>query len=68
MEENDKRKLCYKIITFICIIIGVDESTLTDKDILTILGKLEKLSYKKLLDIVQTLYTIYYEQSLNEEE
>lgn len=68
MEENDKRELCYAIITIICIVFGVDVSTLTDKDILTMLESLDELIYHKLLDIENTLYTIYYEQSHKEEE
>lgn len=67
MEENDKRELCYGIITIICIVFGVDVSTLTDKDILSILEKLDELTYHKLLDLENTLYTIYYEQSHKEE-
>ena len=67
MEENNKRKICYRIITYLGILIGIDATSLTDADILAMMKKLEKLSYDKLLVIEEHLYTIYYEQSLKEE-
>ena len=61
MEENNKRKLCYRIITYLGILIGIDATSLTDADILAMMKKLENLSHEKLLDIENTLYTIYYD-------
>ena len=68
MGENNKWLICYRIISYITIIIGVDASMLTDDDIIVAVEKLKILSYEKLLDLENTLYTIYYEQSLKEEE
>lgn len=67
MEENEKIIICYRIITYTTIIIGIDASKLTDDDILLSINKLLELSFDKLLDIENTLYTIYYEQSHKEE-
>ena len=67
MEENDKRKICYRIITYGAILVGIDGSSLTNDDIILALKNLEKLSYDILLDLEHTLYTIYYEQSHKEE-
>lgn len=68
MEENNKWLICYRIISYIIIIIGIDASMLTDDDIIAAVEKLKILSYEKLLDLETTLYTIYYDQSIKEEE
>lgn len=62
MEENDKRQICYRIISYTTILIGIDASKLTDDDIIAAMKKLLELSYDNLLDLENTLYTIYYEQ------
>ena len=68
MGENDKRKICYRILTYFGILIGIDATIITNDDIIVMVEKLEKLSYDKLLVIEEHLYTIYYEQSHKEEE
>lgn len=67
-HKVNKRQICYRIITYTTIIIGIDASKLTDDDILLSINKLLELSFDKLLDLEQTLYTIYYELSNKEEE
>lgn len=67
MEEVDKRLICYRIITFGTILIGIDVSKLTNDDFIKVMKKLLELSYVNLLALEDTLYTIYYEQSLKEE-
>lgn len=68
MEENHKRQICYRIISYATILIGIDASKLTDDDIIAVMKKLLELSYDNLLDLENTLYTIYYEQFHKEEE
>lgn len=67
MKENDKRQICYRILSYTTILIGIDASKLTDDDIIAVMKKLLELSYDNLLDLDNTLYTIYYDQSLKED-
>ena len=68
MKENEKRQICYRILSYTTILIGIDGSKLTDDDIVMVIKKLLELSYDNLLDLENTLYTIYYEQSHKKEE
>ena len=67
MEENDKRQICYRIISYFVILIGFDVSRLSNQELIVMINKLYELSYEKLITIENTLYTIYYEQSHEEE-
>lgn len=67
MEEINKRKLCYSILTCITVLIGLDIDQLTDKNIILMIKKLEELSNKQLLELSNILYTIYCEHYIKEE-
>lgn len=68
MERNNKRQICYRIICYATILIGIDASKRTDDDdIIAVMKKLLELSYDNLLDLENTLYRIYYEQFHKEE-
>ena len=68
MEENNKRQICYRIISYFAILIGFDVSRLTNQELIVMINKLYALSYDKLLLIEEHLYTVYYDQSIKEEE
>lgn len=67
MEAKNKKEMCIDIIAYMSVITGFDFYMLTDDDIILILENLQKLSDNNLLDLGNTLYTIYYEQSHKEE-
>lgn len=67
MESKNKKEMCIDIISYMSVITGFDFYMLTDDDIIVMLENIQNLSDDNLLDLYNTLYTIFYEQSIKEE-
>ena len=63
MGEN-KKVLCYDIISYVSVLIGFDVILLADEEIMVMLEKLQELSDYNLLLLHDTLSTIYKNCSL----
>lgn len=66
MGEN-KKVLCYDIISYVSVLIGFDVILLADEEIMVMLENLQKLSDDNLLLLHNTLNTIYKESCITEE-
>ena len=62
MEKVDKKVLCYYIISYHAGLVGLDESILTDVDVIKKVEKLEQLPYDDLLEMYNTLHTMFIEK------
>ena len=69
MEEQNKRILCYYIISFVGGLTGFDMSIMTDDDVMEEVKKLEKFSYDELLSMYEFLNNMFIEKfGFDEEE
>ena len=68
MEEVDKKVLCYYILSYHAGLVGFDVSILTDVDVIKSVEKLEQLPYEELLEMYNTLHTMFIEKFGFEEE
>lgn len=68
MEENNKRVLCYYIVSYIGGLIALDISLLTDDDVLKSVERLEQLPYERLLSMYDLLSDLFIEKFGFEEE
>ena len=67
--KNDKRILCYYIISYIGGLTGFDMAKMSDDDVMEELNKLEKFSYDDLLSMYEFLNNMFIEKfGFNEEE
>lgn len=68
MEVKNRKVLCYDIISYTSVLIGFDENTLTDDDIIVMVENLQKLSDDNLLLLHEYLYTLIEESCITEVE
>ena len=68
MEEVDKKVLCYYILSYHAGLVGFDVSILTDTDVIKEAEKLEQLPYDDLLEMYNTLHTMFIDKFGFEEE
>lgn len=68
MEENNKRVLCYYIVSYIGGLIALDMSLMTDDDVLESVERLEQLPYERLLSMYDLLSDLFIEKFGFEEE
>ena len=67
--NNDKRILCYYIISFVGGLTDFDMARMTDDDIMKEVEKLDKFSYEDLLSMYEFLNNMFIEKfGFNEEE
>ena len=67
--NNDKRILCYYIISFVGGLTDFDMVKMTDDDIMKEVEKLDKFSYDDLLSMYEFLNNMFIEKfGFNEEE
>ena len=67
--NNDKRILCYYIISFVGGLTDFDMAKMTDEDIMKEVEKLDKFSYDDLLSMYEFLNNMFIEKfGFNEEE
>ena len=67
--NNDKRILCYYIISFVGGLTGFDMAKMTDDEIIKEVEKLEKFSYDDLLSMYEFLNNMFIEKfGFDEEE
>ena len=67
--ENDKRILCYYIISFVGGLTDFDMTKMTDDEIMEEVEKLDKFSYNDLLSMYEFLNNMFIEKfGFNEEE
>lgn len=59
--ENNKRVLCYYIVSYIGGLLGLDMS-LTDDDVLKSVERLEQLPYERLLSMYDLLSDLFIEK------
>lgn len=62
MKENNKRVLCYYIVSYIGGLIGLDMSLMTDDDVLKSVERLEQLPYERLLSLYDLLSDLFIEK------
>ena len=60
--ENDKRILCYYIISFVGGLTDFDMARMTDDDIMKEVEKLDKFSYEDLLSMYEFLNNMFIEK------
>ena len=60
--KNDKRILCYYIISFVDGLTDFDMAKMTDDDIMKEVEKLEKFSYEDLLSMYEFLNNMFIEK------
>lgn len=60
--ENNKRVLCYYIVSYIGGLIGLDMSLMTDDDVLKSVERLEQLPYERLLSMYDLLSDLFIEK------
>lgn len=60
MKEN-RKVLCYDIISYMSVLVGFDVTTLTDDDIIIMVENLQKLNDDSLLLLHEDLISIYKE-------
>ena len=60
--NNDKRILCYYIISFVGGLTDFDMAKMTDEDIMKEVEKLEKFSYDDLLSMYEFLNNMFIEK------
>lgn len=60
--NNNKRILCYNIISYIGGLFDYDMSDLTDDEIVKMVESLEKLSYERLLQFYELLWDMFKEK------
>lgn len=65
MKEN-RKVLCYDIISYMSVLTGFDVSILTDDDIIIMVENLQNLSDDSLLLLYEYLSTIYKESCITE--
>lgn len=65
MKEN-RKVLCYDIISYMSALTGFDVSILTDDDIIIMVENLQNLSDDSLLLLYEHLSTIYKESCITE--
>ena len=67
--NNDKRILCYYIISFVGGLTDFDMAKMTDEEVLEEIKKLEKFSYDDLLSMYEFLNNMFMNKyGFNEEE
>ena len=66
MKEN-RKVLCYDIISYMSVIIGFDVTLFSDEEIMVMLEKLQELSDYNLLLLHEDLISIYKESCITEE-
>ena len=57
--NNDKRFLCYYIVSYTAGLIDSDVSDLTDDDVMDIIEQLEEFSYDDLLSMYEYLNNMF---------
>lgn len=67
MKEN-RKVLCYDIISYMSVLTGFDVTTLTDDEIISMVEKLQELSDYSLLLLHEDLISIYKESCITEVE
>lgn len=67
MKEN-RKVLCYDIISYMSVLAGFDITKLTDDDIIVMVEYLQKLSNDDLLLLHEDLISIYKESCITEVE
>nr|DAE02820.1 MAG TPA: hypothetical protein [Podoviridae sp. ctPr92] len=65
MKEN-RKVLCYDIISYMSVLTGFDVTTLTDDDIIIMVENLQELSDYSLLLLHEDLISIYKESCITE--
>lgn len=66
MEEN-RKVLCYDIISYMSVLIGFDVTLFGDEEIMVMLEKLQKLSDNNLLLLHKDLNVIFEESCITED-
>ena len=66
MKEN-RKVLCYDIISYMSVLIGFDVTLFSDEEIMVMLEKLQELSDYNLLLLHEDLISIYKESCITEE-
>lgn len=66
MKEN-RKVLCYDIISYMSVLVGFDVTKLADDEIILMVEKLQELSDYNLLILHDNLITIYKESCITEE-
>lgn len=67
MKEN-RKVLCYDIISYMSVLVGFDVTTLTDDDIIIMIENLQKLNDDSLLLLHEDLISVYRESCITEVE
>lgn len=66
MKEN-RKVLCYDIISYMSVLIGFDVTLFSDEEIMVMLEKLQELSDYSLLLLHEDLISIYKESCITED-
>ena len=66
MKEN-RKVLCYDIISYMSVLIGCDVTLFSDEEIMVMLEKLQELSDYSLLLLHEDLISIYKESCITED-
>lgn len=66
MKEN-RKVLCYDIISYMSVLIGFDVTLFSDEEIMVMLEKLQELSDYNLLLLHEDLISIYKESCITED-
>lgn len=66
MKEN-RKVLCYDIISYMSVLIGFDVTLFSDEEIMVMVEKLQELSDYNLLLLHEDLISIYKESCITEE-